>query len=118
MDLSNLLGEIGKGKAGALGALLPLLLGGKGVDLGGLLSGALGGNNAFSALAPLFEKKEESGCGAYPPLFGSEEMPLNVLSSMLNSSALSGQNAKTDKKKGGEYPYELQYNRPEPVIKK
>ena len=117
MDLFSLFGNNQNGNAGALGALLPLLLGGKSADLG-VFARSFDGNNPLSALAPFLGKREEEVKPSYPPLFGQGESPMSVLSSVLNSSVLSGQTAKTDHKSNAEYPYPLQYNRPEPVIKK
>ena len=110
MDLfSNLLGGNTSGNASALGALLPLLLGGKnGIDLGGLAK-SLGANDALGALAPLI-----GGSGnapTYPPLFGKSESPLNLLSSMLGASDNMGKSSAEKTEKNPEYPYELQYNR-------
>ena len=104
MDLGFLSGLLGGQGNSTLTMLLPLLLGGKSPDLNGLLS----------ALTKSGEEKQRG----FPPLFGENEQKyaatdsglFNMLGKMLTSAPA---NKKDSAQASAEYPYELQYNRPQ-----
>ena len=105
MNLDFLSGLLkGQGGSSPLTALLPLLLGGNKPSLSSLL-GAFGRSDA------------PSGAEAFPPLFGSSASsntpPDAGLFNVLNRLFASRPEAKKEEKTSAEYPYELQYNRPD-----
>ena len=109
MDLGFLSSLLGKqGDNSALTMLLPLLLGNKKPDPGA--SSGLG--TLLSGLMNASPKKAEG----FPPLFGDPDEKtsdqnglFNVLGSLLNLP----KNEKPEAKAAPEFPYELQYNRPQ-----
>ena len=115
MDLLKSLLQ-GNGSNPLIGTLLPLLLGGKkgGTDVSTLLS--LLGNGGLGGHIQGTDKGE-----AYPPLFGDESRPsgsgfdllplLQTLSGTKREAtpSSSASNVRSEEN----YPYELQYNRPE-----
>ena len=107
--LSNIFGGQKKEGNNMLNALLPLLLGGKNASFGevdsrDILSNVLKGN---------FRDKGES----FPPLFGDNKEGnslggsnlLNLLGNITKQSSPPQQEAASK----SQYPYELQYNRPD-----
>lgn len=103
MDLGFLSGLLGGQGNSTLSMLLPLLFGGKMPDINGLLS--------------VLNKGTREKQDGFPPLFGeNEQRPaagdglFNMLGKMLTSApANKNENAQAS----AEYPYELQYNRPQ-----
>ena len=118
--LSGLLGGV-KGNNMML-SILPLLLGGRGGggDIGKLLSSLDPSvSSLFGALSrqgtPEGQKEDD-----FPPLFGASSSPSKegdgglapLLSSLFQKPAPTEPGASSQK--ANEYPYELQYNHPEP----
>lgn len=120
---SSLLGGKNNGSLGAIGALLPLLLGGgKGVDVSKILGGS--GGSVMNLLSGLMGNKDVSGSSSFPPLFGDPNPLSGVLGALGNvSNQASGIKSSSNEgvnnnQKISQYPYELQYNRPDPTIRK
>lgn len=111
--LSKMIG--GQGGSNPLAALLPLLLGGKGLDFSSLLGGV---GKVFPSA---FSEKKENSENTFPPLFGNQESNfssenglMNLLGNMISpkKSAPAPSPAPSSAPVTPEYPYELQYNRP------
>ena len=104
MDLGFLSGLLGGQGNSTLTMLLPLLLGGKSPDLNGLLAALTkGGEEKQSGFPPLFGENGQRSTPADNGLF-------NILGKMLTPAPAK----KNDSAQASaEYPYELQYNRPQ-----
>ena len=98
----------GQGGANALTAFLPMLLGGKKPDLSSLIGSLTGATN----------QKDDS---AYPPLFGDSKADslsspsgiLGLFRNLIPSADRQKSDAPKEDPVRSEYPYELQYNRPD-----
>ena len=102
--LSGLIG--GQGNGNPIAMLIPMLLGGKGLDFGSML-GKKGGNVGQSG----------SGNDCFPPLFGRKSemngQDINGLFRLLGNMNANSPSQKEDShEKEKDFPYELQYNRP------
>ena len=101
--LSGLIG--GQGNGSPIAMLLPMLLGGKGVDFGSIF-GKKGGNTGQSGV----------GNDGFPPLFGrnaeTNGQDINGLFRLLGNMNGNISLKKEDSLPKKEFPYELQYNRP------
>ena len=100
--ISNLLK--GAGGSSPLTALLPLLLGGNKPNLSSLF-GSFGESNT------------KSNVDEFPPLFGRSDQTQsatdNGIFNVLNRFFSTRQDAQSNCKTTVQYPYELQYNRPD-----
>ena len=118
MDLLGMLGNHGNNQM--ISILLPVLLGAKGSggDLSGVLSAIAGLGSSGST------QGSAKGDGTFPPLFASDSiisssvgnmMPL--LQNILGGREIKGnpvnKNIQTESESFPNYPYELQYNRPD-----
>ena len=104
--LSGLLGNKEKGNS-PLTMLLPLLLGKNGDDRG---------NNPLQGLFANMMNGNKASEDAFPPLFGAGEEKKNDFNGLLNmigKLSPSAPNISSEENIVPDYPYELQYNRPE-----